>query len=118
MLWNVRDECNNYMILRGHGGAVLEVHWNTGGDQIISCSVDKAVHVWDAETGKRIKRLREHTQFVNSVCPARRGCQLVSGSDDTTARIWDTRTRGSVKTLSTKVPVTAVAFGDSGDQVS
>jgi Prp8 binding protein len=118
LLWNVHDECKNFIVLRGHGGAVLELHWTIGGDQIVSCSVDKTVHVWDAETGKRLKRLREHSQFVNSVCPARRGCQLISGSDDATARIWDTRMRGSIKTLqTTKVPVTSVAFGDSTDQV-
>jgi len=117
LLWNVRDECQNYMVLKGHGGAVMELHWSAGGDQIVSCSVDKTVHVWDAETGKRLKRLREHSQFVNSVCPARRGCQIISGSDDTIARIWDTRMRGSIKTLPTKVPVTSVAFGDSTDQV-
>jgi len=117
LLWNVQGDCENYMVLRGHGGAVLEVHWSSSGDEIISCSADKTIHIWDSHTGKRVKKLREHTQLVNSVCPARRGNQLISGSDDCTARIWDSRVRKSTCVLPAKVPVTAVAFGQSTEQV-
>jgi Prp8 binding protein len=119
-LWNVYDDCTNYSVLRGHGGAVLELHWTMDGQNIVSASSDKTVCVWDAETGRRVKRLREHTNYVNSCCPSRRGHSapmVVSGSDDTTARLWDLRVRGSVQTFTHKYPVTCVAFGDSGDQI-
>lgn len=112
-LWNVQGDIGNYLVLRGHSGAVLELHWSGDGTQIISCSVDKTLHVWDAETGRRVKKLREHGGLVNSCCPARRGPTLVSGSDDTTARVWDTRVRGSVGILRHKYAVTSVAVGDS-----
>jgi len=113
-LWNVYGDCENYNVLRGHGGAVLELHWSGDGQQIVSCSVDKTLHVWDAETGHRVKKLRDHTSYVNSCCPARRGPSLVSGSDDTTARMWDVRVRGSVTTLPHKYAITSVAMGDPG----
>lgn len=114
VLWNVHGDCGNYNVLRGHSGAVLELHWTSDSQHIISCSVDKTLHVWDAETGHRVKKMREHTALVNSCCPARRGPTLISGSDDTTARQWDLRVRGSVTVLPHKYAVTTVAMGDPG----
>ena len=55
---------------------------------LVSCSSDKTVACWDYETGMRIKRLKGHSSFVNSCCPARRGPELiVSGSDDGTVKV-------------------------------
>eukprot|EP01133_Synstelium_polycarpum_P010722 gene10722-12471_t len=117
-LWNVYGDCINYSVLKGHQGSVLEVHWSTDGHEIYSVSADKSVGVWDALDGKRIKRIREHSSFVNSCCPARRGPPLVAtASDDCTARVFDTRMRHSTHSFSHKYPVTAVAFTDASDQV-
>ena len=53
-----------------------------------TCSTDKTVAVWDTEVGVRIRKLRGHQTFVNSVCPTRRGPQyLCSGSDDGTVKV-------------------------------
>jgi len=39
-----------------------------------------------------IKKLKEHTSFVNSCSPARRGPDmLVSGGDDGCVKLWDLR---------------------------
>eukprot|EP01111_Echinosteliopsis_oligospora_P006216 TRINITY_DN2026_c0_g1_i1.p1 TRINITY_DN2026_c0_g1~~TRINITY_DN2026_c0_g1_i1.p1 ORF type:complete len:360 (-),score=105.55 TRINITY_DN2026_c0_g1_i1:73-1152(-) len=113
-LWNVQGECENYNVMKGHTGAVIELHWTDAGRQIVSCSTDKTVQLWDSITGIRIKKMREHTAYVNSCCPARRGDpRLVSGSDDSTARIWDSRVRGSIAVLGhNKIPVTSVVFGE------
>ena len=55
---------------------------------LVSCSSDKTVACWDYETGMRIKRLKGHSSFVNSCCPARRGPELIaSGSDDGTVKV-------------------------------
>ncbi|OBS75354.1 hypothetical protein A6R68_14151, partial [Neotoma lepida] len=71
LLWNVYGDCDNYATLKGHSGAVMELHYNTDG----------------SETGERVKRLKGHTSFVNSCYPARRGPQLVcTGSDDGTVK--------------------------------
>ena len=53
-----------------------------------TCSTDKTVAVWDTEVGERMRKLKGHQSFVNSVCPARRGPQfLCSGSDDGTVKV-------------------------------
>lgn len=31
VLWNVYGECENFATLKGHSGAVMELHYNTDG---------------------------------------------------------------------------------------
>uniref|UniRef100_A0A2I2YCH8 Uncharacterized protein n=1 Tax=Gorilla gorilla gorilla TaxID=9595 RepID=A0A2I2YCH8_GORGO len=66
LLWNVYGDCDNSAILKEHSGAVMELHYNTDGSMLFPASTDKTVAVWDSETGKRVKRLKGHTSFVNS----------------------------------------------------
>ena len=108
----------NYMVLNGHHNAVLEVQWSGDGERLLSCSADKTVRAWDAETGQPVKKMAEHSAIVNSVCPARGSLQLVvSGSDDGTTRLWDLRVRKCVQRFDGGFAVTAVAFNDAADGV-
>jgi len=117
-LWNVHGDCKNFMVLKGHKNAVLDLHWTTDGCQIISASPDKTLRAWDIETGKQIKKMAEHSSFVNSCCPSRRGPPLVvSGSDDGTAKLWDLRHRGAIQTFPDKYQITAVGFSDAADKI-
>ncbi|KAK9159680.1 hypothetical protein Syun_006021 [Stephania yunnanensis] len=117
-LWNVHGDCKNFMVLKGHKNAVLDLQWTTDGSQIISASPDKTLRAWDVETGKQIKKMVEHSSFVNSCCPSRRGPPLiVSGSDDGTAKLWDLRQRGAIKTFPDKYQITAVSFSDAADKI-
>ena len=51
--------------------------------------MDKTGAIWDCEVGERVKKIKGHTSFVNSICPARRGVSLVAtGSDDGTIKVW------------------------------
>ena len=106
------------MMLTGHRNAVLEVQWMPDGTQLLSCSADKTVRAWDAETGASLKQMKEHAGVVNSVCPARRGPPLlVSGADDGVTKLWDLRVRRCVQSCVSRFPVTAVAFADAADAV-
>ncbi|KAJ6663861.1 hypothetical protein lerEdw1_009941 [Lerista edwardsae] len=130
LLWNVYGDCDNYATLKGHSGAVMELHYNTDGSfqhciravfsssMLFSASTDKTVAVWDSETGERVKRLKGHTSFVNSCYPARRGPQLVcTGSDDGTVKLWDIRKKAAVQTFQNTYQVLAVTFNDTSDQI-
>jgi WD40 repeat protein len=44
--------------LQGHKNAVLEVHWLPSGEQVMSCSADRTVRVWDASVGSQIKKYK------------------------------------------------------------
>jgi Prp8 binding protein len=118
VFWTVYGECENVHTMAGHAGAVLELHWSTDGERIYTASTDKTVGVWDTLVGVRIKRIKGHTGFVNSCCPARRGPPLlVSGSDDGSIRIWDTRQKNEIQTLQSTYPVTSVCFSDTAEAV-
>jgi len=118
-LWEVYGDCVNYGVLKGHKQAVLEVAWTPDSVNIWSCSADKLVMLWDAETGKRIKKCAGHSSFVNSVCPTRQGVALgVSGSDDGVIKIWDPRVRGAVTSLNDLYQVTYLCFSAFGPQLS
>uniref|UniRef100_A0A1B0FF09 U5 small nuclear ribonucleoprotein 40 kDa protein n=1 Tax=Glossina morsitans morsitans TaxID=37546 RepID=A0A1B0FF09_GLOMM len=117
-IWNVYGECDNIMLMSGHTGAILEAHFNTDGSQIFTCSTDKTLAMWDIVTGQRIRRLKGHSNFVNTVHGTRRGMQMLcSGADDRTVRLWDTRKKLSVNTLEASYQVTSVTFNDIGDQI-
>ena len=56
--------------------------------QLISCSTDKTLALWDVNSGERIRKFRGHQTFINSCDLARRGPQLMcSGSDDGTIKV-------------------------------
>lgn len=111
-------ECENIAVMTGHTGAVLEAHFSTDGGSIYTCSTDKTLSVWDVQEAMRVRKLKGHTGFVNSVCATRRGSPtLVSGGDDCTIKVWDPRKRHPVHTLDNKYQVTAVCFNDTGEYV-
>ncbi|XP_066910981.1 U5 small nuclear ribonucleoprotein 40 kDa protein-like [Clytia hemisphaerica] len=117
-LWNVYGECENFAILKGHSGAILDMHWMYDGDTLVTSSSDKTIALWDYETGAKVKKFKGHTSFVNSCCPVRRGPELVvSGSDDGEIKLWDRRKKTAVQTFMNKYPVTAVCFNDNATQI-
>ncbi len=121
VFWNVYGECDNFHVIpSAHSGAILDLHFSTtdGGATIYTASTDKTVGVFDVASGSRIKRLKGHTTYVNAVCPSRRGDpMIVSGGDDCAVKVWDQRKRQAVHNINNTYQVTAVAFGDSGEQV-
>lgn len=104
--------------MSGHSGSVMELHFSPDGNTLYTASTDMTLGLWDIIVGTRIKKLKGHTSFVNSVSGARRGLtQLCSGSDDGTIKIWDPRIRNQCTTLNNTYQVTAVTFNDTAEQV-
>lgn len=91
-MWDVYGDCVNTMVLEGHSGAVLEVAWSRDSQLLFSASTDRTGGVWDTYTGERVKKLRGHSSFVNTISATQRGPQLVAtGSDDRTVRVRKTK---------------------------
>ena len=105
------------MMMQGHKNSVLELHWTADGDNLLTCSPDKTLRLWDATTGESVKCMKGHQSFVNACSVAPKGKPLcVSGSDDGTAKLWDFRRKGAVATFADRFQVTTVAFNADGDR--
>ena len=74
--------------------------------------------VWDVQRGEGIRKLRGHTNIINTMSICRRGQELIAtGSDDATLKIWDARIREAVESFSEKYQITAVAWSHDGGVV-
>lgn len=118
-LWSVYgEECQNVSVMAGHKGAVMELHFSPSGENIFTCSTDKFVSVWSTETAQRIRKMKGHQNFVNSLGCSRRGIEtLVSGSDDSTIKVWDARKKFVCHTMDNSYQVTAVCLNDTSEQI-
>ena len=109
--------------MSGHTGAVVQLKFSPDGDTIYTASTDKTVWiwetlwlsiichyyqvgVWDTCTGERIKRMKGHTSFVNSVdCSRGNKPLVVSGGDDCQVKVWDRRRRQPLSSLNSTYQV-------------
>jgi len=77
-LWETFEEnCRNITTLKGHTNAILELKWSNDDSKIYSCSADKTVSIWDVYESKRIKKLKGHESFVNSLDVCRKNQDIV-----------------------------------------
>jgi WD40 repeat protein len=75
--------------LKGHDGPVRDAVYSPDGRFIVTGGWDNTVRVWDAQTGKALKVLRDHTDHVLGVAYSRDGRYIVSSGSDKTVRVWD-----------------------------
>ena len=77
-----------------HRKAVTSIAWEGPGSAVVTGSLDKTVRLWNAQTGKAIRKLagnQGHTESVTAVMV--HGRRLVTGSNDRTLRLWSTKGR-------------------------
>ena len=69
------------------------------GNLLATGSKDSIVRIWDASTGKCLKRFKGHTDYVAKVSWSPDGRHLASASNDTSIRIWDINSAKYLLTL-------------------
>ncbi|KAG1856735.1 quinon protein alcohol dehydrogenase-like superfamily [Suillus subluteus] len=75
---------------KGHTDWVNDVIHLPGGQEIITCSRDGSMRVWNLESGKQIgEDWRDGERAVNSIALSPDGKKVVSGSRDGAVRLWD-----------------------------
>ncbi|KAK4084075.1 hypothetical protein Purlil1_10419 [Purpureocillium lilacinum] len=118
LLWRTYGDCENYGLLKGHKGAVLDLQWSRDSEILYSASADTHLASWDLTSGARIRRYIGHEEVINTMDVSKRGEELlVSGSDDSTIGIWDPRTKNAVDYIETDFPITAVAISQAGNEI-
>ncbi len=75
--------------LRGHADWVSSVAFSTSGSNILSCSVDKTVKLWEVASDEAAKGVG-HSGPLSAVALSPDGKLAASGSEDRTIRIWNT----------------------------
>ena len=84
--------------LQGHSNWVLQLEQLESGE-LVSCSADKTIKLWNLIEGTCIRTLVGHTDFVRSIKVNSQNNILMSCSDDGTIKTWDTKTGECVNTI-------------------
>jgi len=89
--------------LQNVGDNVYDAKFSADGRHVFSCGEnDGSVRMWDAETGKVVKRFVGHRGLVASLIVSPDGRYLVTfgrGVPDFSARVWDVKTGKEVQQL-------------------
>src|SRR5262249_23711743 len=123
-------------VLKSHSNPVFEVLVTADGRYAVSTSAqgickgqpaqrskiahapaspDRALRLWDLESGQLLRTLTGHTDGVNALAITPAGRRAISASTDRTLRVWDLETGQSVRTLAGHAgPVNAVAITPDG----
>jgi WD40 repeat protein/tRNA A-37 threonylcarbamoyl transferase component Bud32 len=98
--------------------SVNSVAFSHDGRQVVSCSQDKSIMIWEVATGQEILTLKGHTRWVSSVAYSPDGKQIVSGGVDGSLKIWDATTDQETLTLKGHTgPVNSVGYSPDGKRI-
>ncbi|MCP4996626.1 MAG: WD40 repeat domain-containing protein, partial [Gammaproteobacteria bacterium] len=96
-------------------GSVTAVAFSPDGKTLLSGAGDNTLRLWDAATGRPLRTLQGHTDWVHAVAFSPDGKTLLSGARDKTLRLWDAASGQPLHTLQGHTgSVTAVAFSPDG----
>ena len=84
-----------------HKDTVLALDFSRDGRWLVSGSSDRAVRVWDTQTGKLYRNLEAHSNQVLAVSLRNDGRRLASASADNSVKTWDIQRSDVVATFAT-----------------
>ena len=79
-------------ILSGHTDLVTSLAFSPDGTSLVSGGNDKAIKLWDVQTGGVVKTFHGHTDQVYSISISADCTRIASGSLDKTIHLWDVQT--------------------------
>lgn len=96
-------------------GNVLSVAFSPAGDLLATGTSTGEIWIWNVESGKLIRTLKGHTDWIRSVAFSPNGFLLASGSNDETVRIWDLSAGENIAVLQGHTSrVRSVVFNPAG----
>ncbi|MBN1323512.1 MAG: hypothetical protein JW986_05860, partial [Methanotrichaceae archaeon] len=109
------DETGLIMVLGNLSNPKYSVAYSPDGRTLASGNDNGTVSLWDANSGRELRTLSGHSDWVRSVAFSPDGRTIASGSDDKTVKLWEASTGRELRTLSGHSGnVNAVAFRPDG----
>jgi hypothetical protein len=78
--WSMTGEAKQMRVAGGHGKAVFRVLYHPHSPQVITCSADATVRIWNADNAQLIRTLAGHTDWVYALALSPDGNLVASGS--------------------------------------
>jgi WD40 repeat protein len=75
-----------------HPDTITAVAFSPDGKTLFAAGADKAIRVWDPDTGRLRRTVQGHTEEVRGLAVTPDGKSLVSAGLDRSLRVWDLRT--------------------------
>lgn len=114
-------------VFSGHEDAVLSAEFSHDGQKIVTASRDRTASLWDAATGRPLRRFQEGHEFlVSSAQYFPNGEALATGAGDNSVRIWNATAgtqlaaltpTGRVGTLAVSPDGRLIATGSMGNEI-
>jgi WD40 repeat protein len=85
--------------LKGHTNGVNSAAYSPDGKQIVSVSDDRTVRIWDAESGKELRRLAGRRIYASSAIFSPDGMKILTNWQNESVRIWDAHSGKQLRQL-------------------
>ena len=116
-IWDVPSQKLVLPPLR-HSHGITSLAWEPDGRRLATGSIDQAVKVWDAATGREAVTLRGHVDSIVSLSWGPGG-HLASGGGDGSVRIWDAiRDQESIVLPAQGVRATSASWSPDGRRLA
>ena len=102
----------------GHSEGIRSVAFSPDGQFVLTASPDNTARLWEAASGRELRRFEGHTNAVSSAVFSQDGRYILTGSADDTARLWNAETGKELQRfLGHEGMVYSVAFSIDGRRV-
>jgi WD40 repeat protein len=103
------------VVINAHKDVILGLAFSPDGNTLATCGYDRLVKLWDVNTGRERRTLKDHSDAVYSVAFSPDGKLLASGGADRAVKVWDVATGTRLYTLGESTDwVYAVAWHPDG----
>ena len=106
-------------VIAAHKDAILDLAFIPDGKTLATCGYDRLIKLWDAETGRLVRELKDHSDAVYGVAFSPDGALLASGSADRAVKVWQVADGKRLYTLADSTDwVYAVAWSPDGKRLA